>query len=589
MQNNSTAFQDAVARAKQIAQKLSAAAPNAAGLGATLKRSNNDDDPSNKRPALSTSAIETASPVLRAQLIAQQINSQLGVKPSGDSLPLSNQLTFQEDYPIPDKFVGLIIGKGGEQITRLQAESGCKVQISPLRQDSSSGGPNPPDRIANLSGSREAIDRARKIMDDIISRGRMAEVGANPYSMGSSKGIEVLLPSAKCGLIIGKGGENIRRIMDEYSVKLFVGQETIDIDGIEHKPLKISGDPEKAERARQHVLDQLSRPGPNSAAARAAAAAAAAGNQTTGSTYNDYGSRNDGVPGAGPCNEAVFHVPYDKAGIIIGKGGETIKEINRKSGAFVELDKNYVSPPGTPPERVFKLRGTPEQIVTAQQLMYERVANSACGASDLLTPILFQTQFNLPLVGNTPIDGGWNASSGTDPAAAAAADPYSQWAAAYAQWPQAAAGANGANPTDPSAAMMDPAWLAYYQSMNYYSMMQSNMSSTTSTASTTTTKPTDSTADSTTAAAPATTNATSSTTTTSATAASGQPDYTQQWIEYYRSVGQNEYADQIAQQVKDGSASAWAAYAQQWSNGAASTTTAASGSTSTSNGNSTSS
>lgn len=45
------------------------------------------------------------------------------------------------------------------------------------------------------------------------------------------------------------------------------------------------------QRARQHVLDQLSRPGPNSAAARAAAAAAAAGNQTTGSTYNDYGSR----------------------------------------------------------------------------------------------------------------------------------------------------------------------------------------------------------------------------------------------------------------------------------------------------------
>jgi far upstream element-binding protein len=256
MQNNSTAFQDAVARAKQIAQKLSAAAPNAGGLGATLKRSNNDDDPSGKRPAFSTSSIETASPVLRAQLIAQQINSQLGVKPTADSLPLSNQLTSQEDYPIPDKFVGLIIGKGGEQITRLQAESGCKVQISPLRQDSNSGGPNPPDRIANLSGSREAIDRARKIMDDIISRGRMAEAGANPYSMGSSKAIEVLLPSAKCGLIIGKGGENIRRIMDEYSVKLFVGQETIDIDGIEHKPLKISGDADKAEVCLTTIVDK---------------------------------------------------------------------------------------------------------------------------------------------------------------------------------------------------------------------------------------------------------------------------------------------------------------------------------------------
>jgi hypothetical protein len=30
----------------------------------------------------------------------------------------------------------------------------------------------------------------------------------------------------------------------------------------------------------------------------------------------------------------------------------------------------------------------------------------------------------------------------------------------------------------------------------------------------------------------------------------GQPDYSQQWIEYYRSVGQNDIADQIMQQMK---------------------------------------
>jgi hypothetical protein len=31
----------------------------------------------------------------------------------------------------------------------------------------------------------------------------------------------------------------------------------------------------------------------------------------------------------------------------------------------------------------------------------------------------------------------------------------------------------------------------------------------------------------------------------------GQPDYSQQWIEYYRSIGQNDVADQIMQQLKD--------------------------------------
>ena len=31
----------------------------------------------------------------------------------------------------------------------------------------------------------------------------------------------------------------------------------------------------------------------------------------------------------------------------------------------------------------------------------------------------------------------------------------------------------------------------------------------------------------------------------------GQADYSQQWIEYYRSMGQNELADQIAKQMKE--------------------------------------
>ena len=216
MQNNPNAFQDAVARARQIAEKLAASAPGS--FNSSNKRPNSDDDYSNKRPSYgsSNSASDIPAPVLRAQLVAQQINSQLGVKSTGDSMPLSNQLTCQEDYKIPDKYVGLIIGKGGEQITRIQAESGCKVQICQMRPDAIPGAPNAPDRVANLSGSRDAIDRARRIMDDIVSRGRTADSGGgiNPYSMGgpSGKSIEMMIPSAKCGLVIGKGGETIKRV-----------------------------------------------------------------------------------------------------------------------------------------------------------------------------------------------------------------------------------------------------------------------------------------------------------------------------------------------------------------------------------------
>lgn len=45
----------------------------------------------------------------------------------------------------------LVIGRGGEQITRLQAESGCKVQMA-----ADSGGL--PERICTLTGSRQSIE-----------------------------------------------------------------------------------------------------------------------------------------------------------------------------------------------------------------------------------------------------------------------------------------------------------------------------------------------------------------------------------------------------------------------------------------------
>jgi hypothetical protein len=117
-------------------------------------------------------------------------------------------------------------------------------------------------------------------------------------------------------------------------------------------------------------------------------------------------------------------------------GGESVKEINRKSGAFVELDKSYVPAIGNSSDRIFKLRGTPEQIVAAQQLMYDKIINSPGGPGDMLTPIQFQQQFNLPsAVGTNPIDT-WNGNNDQYGNSTNSNDPYSQWANAYGQWPQ---------------------------------------------------------------------------------------------------------------------------------------------------------
>ncbi|KAG7215069.1 hypothetical protein INR49_020967 [Caranx melampygus] len=56
-----------------------------------------------------------------------------------------------EDYKVPDRMVGFIIGRGGEQITRIQLESGCKIQIA-----ADSGGLM--ERPCSLTGTPESID-----------------------------------------------------------------------------------------------------------------------------------------------------------------------------------------------------------------------------------------------------------------------------------------------------------------------------------------------------------------------------------------------------------------------------------------------
>merc|ERR1719315_444238 len=63
-----------------------------------------------------------------------------------------------------------------------------------------------------------------------------------------------------------------------------------------------------------------------------------------------------------------FNVPANKVGLVIGKGGETIKDINQQTGAHCELDRN---PPNNPNEKVFIIRGEPEQIENAKKVIAE--------------------------------------------------------------------------------------------------------------------------------------------------------------------------------------------------------------------------
>lgn len=80
-----------------------------------------------------------------------------------------------------------------------------------------------------------------------------------------------------------------------------------------------------------------------------------------------------GLGGLGPDQqEAQMQVAASKCGLVIGKGGESIRHIMQQSGAYIELSRAN-GPSAT--EKFFTIRGTPQSIEVAQQLISEKIGS----------------------------------------------------------------------------------------------------------------------------------------------------------------------------------------------------------------------
>ena len=83
------------------------------------------------------------------------------------------------------------------------------------------------------------------------------------------------------------------------------------------------------------------------------------------------------------CMRNVYHhiiaFPYNYT-----VGGETIREINRQSGAYVELQRG---PAANPNEKIFNVRGDNGQIQHAIQMIADKAGMVSCAS--------FTAAFNL--------------------------------------------------------------------------------------------------------------------------------------------------------------------------------------------------
>lgn len=307
-----------------------------------------------------------------------------------------------EEYRVPDGMVGLIIGRGGEQINKIQQDSGCKVQISP-----DSGGL--PERSVSLTGAPESVQKAKMMLDDIVSRGRGGPPGQfHDNANGGQNGTvqEIMIPAGKAGLVIGKGGETIKQLQERAGVKMILiqdGSQNTNVD----KPLRIIGDPYKVQQACEMVMDILRERDQGGFGDRNEYGSRVGGGidvpvprhsvgvvigrsgEMIKKIQNDAGVRIQFKQDDGTGPEKIAHImgPPDrcehaarithKCGLVIGRGGENVKAINQQTGAFVEISRQ-LPPNGDPNFKLFVIRGSPQQIDHAKQLIEEKIEGPLC-------------------------------------------------------------------------------------------------------------------------------------------------------------------------------------------------------------------
>ena len=238
---------------------------------------------------------------------------------------------YQIELRVPNPMVGLVIGKGGEQIQRIQSQTGVHLQIA-REQDML---PGETLRSIILKGKQSAVTECKRMIDEIINNRQQqnSSIGSGQQKNNNQREmdhlfiVKVKVPNNKVGIIIGKGGITVKMIMERSRAQIQIPSNP-DEDNPNVRTLSIGGDTkESVETAQAEITIALQQ------------SALALGQPIGGSLMNGSGSgvsqglsqfMSQQPSQQAQSGTAFVLVPDDKVGVIIGKGGATIKELQSR-------------------------------------------------------------------------------------------------------------------------------------------------------------------------------------------------------------------------------------------------------------------
>ena len=269
---------------------------------------------------------------------------------------------YQVEIHVPNGVVGTIIGKGGETTKRIQAMTGTHVQIA----KESEMKPGDTHRCITVKGTPDAVAECRRQIDEIVNNrmnqnngggggGGMMMGGGQPRMQQlNSSGqrdlenpfvMKVPVPDDKVGIIIGKLGMTIKGIQERTRTQIQIPKGP-DEDNVSVRTLSIGGDTKESLEAAQmeiHVVLQQHETSKQRI-----------GDSSGG--MNGGGIGMGGLGGPRPAESLYISVPDEKVGVIIGKQGVTIKDIQARTRTRIQIPP--AADPGTnPPIRTICIQG----------------------------------------------------------------------------------------------------------------------------------------------------------------------------------------------------------------------------------------
>ncbi|CAL1135855.1 unnamed protein product, partial [Cladocopium goreaui] len=170
------------------------------------------------------------------------------------------------------------------------------------------------DIIGNVRQRRAALERILDVANYVRDEdGKVLKDGAAVPAPGAGDALVLQISCNEVGRVLGRGGETIRRLEDESRARL-------EIDKAEGR-LTISGRPESIERAKELVLLEVSHC-----------------KLLDGTVLKDDGkpTGHGGGPPASGKEGFKLWVLGKEAGKVIGRGGETVREIMQRTGAEIQ-------------------------------------------------------------------------------------------------------------------------------------------------------------------------------------------------------------------------------------------------------------